>query len=146
MSPEKVKKLLDIAWATSALSKGRHTRVGALILGPDGEGGPWGYNGFPRGANEDVPARHVKPEKFHWTEHAERNAIFNAARQGYQTRGCTMVVTHFPCMDCARAIVQCGLALVVCPTPNPDYEQKWGESIRRSMELFAECGVEVKIV
>ena len=34
--------------------------------------------------------RQKKPEKYFWFEHAERNAIYNAARIGVSTKGCTI--------------------------------------------------------
>jgi dCMP deaminase len=61
-----------------------------------------GDNGFPRGADDDLEARHARPAKHKWTEHAERNAIFAAARAGIPIDGCTMYLPWFPCMDCAR--------------------------------------------
>lgn len=53
--------------------------------------------------------------KYHWVEHAERNAIMNAARLGLSTIGCTM---HFscgglPCTACTRAIIQAGITELV---------------------------------
>ena len=48
----------------------------------------------------------MRPTKYLWIEHAERNAICNAARAGTATEGCTIFVEIMPCMDCARAVVQ----------------------------------------
>src|ERR1039457_2505079 len=72
-----------------------------------------GYNSFPRGIRDDVPERLVRPTKYLWIEHAERNAICNAARAGTATEGCTIYVNIMPCMDCARAVVQAGIVQVV---------------------------------
>ena len=72
-----------------------------------------GYNSFPRGIRDDVPERLERPAKYLWIEHAERNAICNAARAGTATEGCTIYVEIMPCMDCARAIVQAGICEVV---------------------------------
>jgi len=52
------------------------------------------------------PERLERPAKYLWLEHAERNAICNAARAGTATEACTIYVEIMPCMDCARAIVQ----------------------------------------
>ncbi len=60
-----------------------------------------------------MPERLERPNKYLWIEHAERNAICNAARAGTSTAGCTLYVELMPCMDCARAVVQAGIIEVV---------------------------------
>jgi dCMP deaminase len=81
-----------------------------------------GWNGFPRGVDDDVDERHERPAKYLWTEHAERNAIYNAAAIGAATAGCTMYLPWYPCTGCARAIIQSGISEVVCVEPD------WGDS------------------
>lgn len=135
-------KFQGIAQAVSLLSKDRSTQVGALILGPAGDVRSIGYNGFPRGCDDNDDARHERPEKYFWSEHAERNAIYNAARVGTTLDGCTMIITMFPCMDCARAIVQSGIREVLAPKPNLNLPV-WGEHFRRALFLFQEVGVRV---
>lgn len=143
----KIEKYLAIATAVSQLSKDPSSKVGAIIIGPDGEGGPWGYNGAPRGCAADEDARgSSRPEKYLWLEHAERNAIFAAARLGVSTIGSTMVVTHAPCMDCARAIVQAGIVRVIFPKPDAEFVERWSDHIERTAKLFSECGVYMEIV
>ncbi len=143
MTPTKIAKLMTIARAVAQLSKD-DTKVGAVIVGPDGEGGPWGYNGAPRGCSADEDERfQTRPEKYFWAEHAERNAIYSAARAGFSPKGCTLVVTHFPCMDCARAIVQSGIKRVVVGKMTAEFSERWHESIIRSIRLFDETGVEL---
>lgn len=136
-------KFLPVAQTIARLSKDT-TQVGAIILGPDNEGGPWGYNGAPRGSMADEDERKSRPEKYWWMEHAERNAIYAAARTGFATKGCTIVVTHLPCMDCARAIVQAGIVKVVASTG--ELSGKWDEHGERVERLFAETGVEFRKV
>lgn len=140
-------KFLAIAQSVAALSKDPSTKVGALLLGPDGEGGPWGYNGAPRGCAADEDERfHQRPEKYFWAEHAERNAIYTAARTGFRTVGATMYITHAPCMDCARAIVQAGIKRVVFPVTEPELYERWKAHFDRAELLFDECTVEVEIL
>ena len=141
-----LKKYLDIARAISALSKD-DTKVGAVLIGPNGEGGPWGYNGAPRGCSADEDERKDgRPEKYFWFEHAERNAIYSAARTGFSTSECALVVTHYPCMDCARAIVQAGIKRVVVAPMTEVFKARWAEHIDRSKRLFLECGVTVEVI
>lgn len=134
---------LDIARHVATRSKDRSTKVGCVLVGPDNEIRSTGYNSFPRGIDDDAPERHGRPEKYLWTEHAERNAIYNAARVGTPLKGCRAYLPWFPCMDCARALVQVGCVEIVCTKPditNP----KWGEHFQRAEVLFNEAGVAVR--
>ena len=148
MTNDKLSKYLGVATAVSKFSKDSSTQVGAVVIGPTGEGGPWGYNGAPRGcgADEAGDPRGERPEKYFWFSHAEANAIANAARVGYPLVGTTLVVTHFPCMDCAKAIVQAGIVKVIAPEPELSFWERWKEQILRAKALFRECGVEVEYV
>ena len=75
-------RFLRLALEVSTWSKDRSTQVGAVIVGEDRSPGPYGYNGFPRIIDDEKEERHIRPTKYDWTEHAERNAIYNAARMG----------------------------------------------------------------
>jgi dCMP deaminase len=87
-------------------------KVGSVVVGKSNEIRSTGYNGFPRGVDSSLSERHDRNsgEKYLWFEHAERNAIYNAAGSGTATTGCKMYVNSFPCTDCARAIVQSGIS------------------------------------
>ena len=50
----------------------------------------------------DLTNRFERPVKYMYFEHAERNAIFTAARHGIRTEGATLYVQALPCVDCAR--------------------------------------------
>lgn len=144
MNVSKAKKFLSIAQAIAALSKDRSTKVGALALGPAGEIRAMGYNGMPRGCNDDIEERHERPEKYFWMEHAERNLIYNAARVGTPLDGCVLVVTPLlPCMDCGRAIVQAGFKTVIAEATD---NERWAEHNAKALELFKECGITVEVV
>ena len=47
------------------------------------------------------------------TIHAETNAIIQAALHGVSTRGCTCYVTHFPCINCTKVLINAGMAKLV---------------------------------
>jgi dCMP deaminase len=129
-------------------SKDRSTKVGAVIVGPDNETLVTGFNGMPRGVNDDVEERHQRPEKYAWTEHAERNALYTAAKRGISVNGCRIFVPLFPCVDCARGIIQSGIVEVVCVTPKDDSDvnARWAEDHKRSIVLFREAGVGVRFI
>ena len=47
------------------------------------------------------------------TIHAETNAIIQAALHGVSTRGATCYVTHLPCINCTKALINAGIARIV---------------------------------
>jgi dCMP deaminase len=136
---------LNIAEQVKQKSKDQSTQIGAVIVGEDKEVLSTGYNSFPRGLDDSKQERQERPEKYFWMEHAERNAIYNAARIGVSLKNSIIYLTSgLPCMDCARGIVNSGIKTVyckqVCTTKNKD---KWDESQKKSLELLRECDVAV---
>lgn len=136
---------LGIAETVKLKSKDQSTQIGAVIVGEDNEVLSTGYNSFPRGLDDSQQERQERPEKYFWFEHAERNAIYNAARVGTPLKNSRIYLTSgLPCMDCARGIVNSGIKKVyckeVCTTKN---KEKWDESQKKSLQLLLECGVEV---
>ena len=88
-----------------------------------------GYNGAPAGLPHCAhtcacaPAGGLAPNVDHWPScpavqpctisvHAEANAIAFAARAGVATEGTDMYVTMSPCVQCARLIINAGIARV----------------------------------
>jgi dCMP deaminase len=136
---------LGIAEQVKLKSKDESTQIGAVIVGIDNEILSTGYNSFPRGMDDSKKERQERPEKYFWFEHAERNAIYNAARIGVSLKNSTIYLTSgLPCMDCARGIVNSGIKIVwckkECTTKN---KEKWEESQMKSLQLLNECGIQV---
>jgi dCMP deaminase len=136
---------LGIAEQVKLKSKDQSTQIGAVIVGIDNEILSTGYNSFPRGMDDSKIERQERPEKYFWFEHAERNAIYNAARIGVSLKNSTIYLTSgLPCMDCARGIVNSGIKIVwckkECTTKN---KEKWEESQMKSFQLLNECGIQV---
>ena len=105
-----------------------------------------GSNHFPRGVRE-VEERWERPIKYSYVEHAERNAIFNAARLGLPTEGATMYVPWFACADCARAIIQAGIVEVVGDARTNrmmSADCRWRETIEIAYGMFDEAGVKYR--
>lgn len=147
MVPNWPEYFLGIANQVKLKSKDKNTNIGAVIVGTDNQIVSTGYNSFPRGINDDVPERQSREngEKYFWFEHAERNAIYNAALHGSSTKGCTMYLTCWiPCSDCARAIIQAGITTVYCTNDMAAQRQKWSKSGERSLQMFNEAGVDVR--
>jgi len=139
---------LNLCRQVAARSKDPNTQIGCLIVGPAHEIRSTGYNSFPRGIRDDVPERRTRPAKYLWMEHAERNAIYNAARAGASMEGCTIYVDIMPCMDCARAIVQAGIrAVVISQERMAQYSSdQYDEHFHNVEVLFDEAGVSIRQV
>jgi dCMP deaminase len=137
------KRFMDLAKLVATWSKDRHTQVGAVIVSQDNTILSVGYNGFPRGSNDEIDSRHERPAKYFYTEHAERNAIYNAVRSGVCLKDSKIYLPWFPCVDCARAIINSGIKDVVAIIPDWNHP-RWGEQMKISEELFLECGVKIK--
>ena len=135
----------NIAEQVKTKSKDNRTQIGAVIVGKDKEIVSTGYNSFPRGIVDNKPERQERPEKYFWFEHAERNAIYNAARIGVSTKGCTMYLTcGMVCSDCARAIINAGISKIFLKRGGGAKSDKWIESAERSEMMFEEAGVSVQ--
>lgn len=134
------RRFMDLARLVGGWSKDRSRRIGCVIVGPDQDVRAIGYNGFPRGIDDAVSSRHARPAKYLWTEHAERNAIYNAARAGTPLKGCTIYVPWFPCVDCSRAIVQVGAVRLVAFKPDLA-DPQWGDQFAIASELLEEAGL-----
>ena len=136
---------LSLAEVVKLKSKDQSTQIGAVVVGEGKNVLSTGYNSFPRGLDDSLQERQERPEKYFWIEHAERNAIYNAALEGVSLKNSTIYLTSgLPCMDCARGIVNSGIKIVwckrVCTTKN---KEKWEESQMKSLQLLNECGVEI---
>ena len=105
---------MGIALLSAERSKDPNTQVGACIVDANNKILSVGYNGMPSGCNDDeMPwGRIGKPleNKYFFVCHAELNAILNAPRS---VQGCTIYVSLFPCNECAKAIIQCGIKEVI---------------------------------
>ena len=142
---------INIAQQVKERSKDHSTQIGVVIVGPDNEIRSTGYNSFPRHIDDNRSERQERPEKYFWFEHAERNAIYNAARHGAALKGCRMFMTCWiPCSDCARAIIQVGIDEVIMAgkqrdPSHPSY-QMWKDAAARSEQMFREAGVILRYV
>lgn len=134
------RRFLDLASLISTWSKDRATQVGCCIVGPHREVRSLGYNGFPRGVNDDVANRHERPAKYLYTSHAEENAIYNASRFGASLLGCTIFCTHPACARCARGIIQAGITRAVWIH---QLKVSWESELPATLAMFDEAGLSI---
>ena len=137
-------RFIAMAEDTAKWSKDTNKKTGAIVVNKDKTILSHGYNGFPRGCNDTIENRYERPLKYFFTEHAERNAIYNAAKLGLSLNGAIMYATYFPCADCARAIIQSGIIKVIAPTPDVEHET-WGPHFQAALCMFEEAGVEIEL-
>lgn len=119
-------------------SDDQHTQNGAVLV--TACGWPVGAaNAFPDGVVPDQ-SRYQRPTKYMYIEHAERNAIYTAARRGLSTKGGKLYCPWFACTDCARAIICAGITEVVGLAHDPAHGT-WQDSIDCADQMFTEAGV-----
>ena len=135
---------MALARQAATLSKDQSTQLGCVIVGPDREIRSTGFNSFPIGIKDNEPERQMRPGKYLWFEHAERNAIYLAARVGTPLKGCTLYCAWPPCADCARAIIQAGIVEVVVAEETPP--SRWSESMTAALIMLREAGVKLRRV
>ena len=84
--------------------------VGAVIVNDDNRIVSTGYNGSISG-DEHCIDTNLKMRDGHCirTIHAEQNALYYCAKEGIKVKGCSIYVTHFPCLNCTKALIQSGI-------------------------------------
>jgi len=141
---------ISIADTVREKSKDPSSKIGAVIIGPERQIISTGFNGFPRGIDETDLTRWERPIKYQFVEHAERNAIYNAARHGIAVRGCAMYMVGFgppcvPCIECAKAVIQSGIVKVVGHAVK-EAPESWLDDLNFAKDLLIEAGVALEEV
>ena len=137
-------KFIEQARLVAEWSKDTNRKNGAVIVNADNIVLSQGYNGFPIGCDDSDKTRYEKPRKYMFTEHAERNALYFAARNGVSLKGSRMYMTMFPCADCARGMIQCGITKIIAPTPDVEHPT-WGEHFKVALVMLEEANVEIEL-
>ena len=107
---------MGVAKLSGMRSKDPNTQVGACIVSQDNKILSMGYNGFPNGCSDDeFPWNRDGDDplcnKYFYSTHSELNAILNY--RGGSLDGAKIYVSLFPCNECAKAIIQCGIKEVI---------------------------------
>ncbi len=134
---------MGVAVLSAMRSKDPSTQVGACIVNSERRILSMGYNGMPRCCSDDEFPwdREGAPldSKYLYVCHAELNAILNCA--GGNVRGCTMYTTLFPCNECAKAIMQSGIAEIIYLSDK--YADS--DSVKASKRMFETAGVKYRL-
>ena len=128
---------MDIAERVAQRSYAKRLQVGCVIE-KNGSIISFGWNGMPSGY--DNCCEHVDENGHEVTnrevQHAELNAILNY--RGGSLEGAKLYVTLFPCNECAKAIIQCGIKAVIYG------DDKYGDTsaVKASKRMMEAAGVE----
>jgi dCMP deaminase len=139
-------RYLEMAALVAGWSKHPDFQVGAIAVGEYGQVLSTGYNGWPRSISGEAKGRQlVRSNDPSLTIHAETNVIYNASLTGVSlARSVVYVYPMFPCIDCAKALVQVGVSQICYKeTIDMDGAEKWRSSWAWAGELFREAGVMV---
>ena len=132
---------MGLAHLSALRSKDPNTQVGACIVDRDKKVVSIGYNGMPRGCDDqEFPWEReggFLDTKYAYVVHAELNAILNSPRP---VSGCTIYVSLFPCNECAKAIIQSGIKKIVYESDKYDGT----EGNIASKKMLNEAGVELQ--
>lgn len=131
---------MGIAFLSGMRSKDPSTQVGACIIDEDKKIIGIGYNGFPMGSSDDNMPWEKEGDflntKYPYVVHAELNAILNSIKN---LKNATIYVTHFPCNECAKAIVQSGIKKVIYFSD----KHKNLDSTKASKLIFENANIEI---
>lgn len=130
---------MGVAHLAALRSKDPNTQVGCCIISDDHKILSMGYNGLPKGCDDDAFPWEREGEtletKYPFVVHSELNAILNF--RGGTLEGSTLYVSLFPCNECAKAIVQAGIRTVVYDSD----KYAGSDATRASKRMFDAAGV-----
>ena len=147
-------RFVELAHHIAKWSKDDSTQVGCVLVNPETKTVvATGFNGFPRGIDESIETgRWHRPIKYLYCEHAERNAIYNAARNGHATEGCHAYLNWNPddsiCVPCARAFIQAGIKEVygVVRSPQNKALPGWRDECKTAAKMLEEAGIKLFVM
>lgn len=146
MTDEQMRALLTECYNEASNSPDPSTQIGAMIVDSETRN-PWRgtlSHNRPVYGWEMEASDWDRPRKYQLLEHAERGAIYKAARQGLPLAFTTMVASWAACSDCARAIVECGITRLIRHYPGEDEATKrWLDSIAIGDQIMENGGVEI---
>ncbi len=131
---------MRMAHVIAQRSKDPSTQAGAVIVNPNKIILGLGYNGFPRGIEDDkLPWEregNFVDTKYAYVVHAEENAVYNS---NAPTEGSSMYCTLFPCNECAKTIIQKGIKEIVYEDDKYHNQDVWIASRRLLDEAGVKC-------
>ena len=134
-------RFLALARHIATWSKDPSRKLGAVAIGQNRQILATGYNGFPRGIDDDKERYNVREIKYKYVVHAEMNCIYNATENGVSLQDATVYVHGLPvCSECAKGLIQVGVERVVAFSKGTP--KQWTESNILTTQLFEESGIQ----
>ena len=148
MSSKWDKRYMELAKQVGTWSKDPSKQIGAVAIGSKGQVLAQGYNGFPRGIDDNESRLNTKETKYKYVVHAEMNLIYNATFNGISLNGSTVYVYGLPvCSECAKGLIQVGVKQIVMSKDSlENSDEKWLESFELTIALLNEAGIHWKTV
>ncbi len=132
---------MGVAKLSALRSKDPSTQVGACIINQDKRIVAIGYNGLPRGLDDNsfnwAKEGAYTETKYPYVVHAEANAILNATTN---LKDSVLYVTLFPCNECMKLIVQAGIKEIVYMS-NKDQGKDFNQA---SIKMMHAAGITAK--
>lgn len=94
-----------------------------------------GFNGTPGGFENVCEDENNKTKPY--VLHAEANAITKVAASNNNSTGATIYITHAPCLECSKLIIQAGIKRVV-------YSEEY--RLTEGIDLLKKANVEVELL
>ncbi len=101
--------------ATTVASRGTCDRayVGCVLVNEDNRIVSTGYNGsVSKNKQCDEIGHQMRDGHCIATIHAEINALIYCAREGIKVKGTRCYLTHYPCLNCTKALIQAGISKI----------------------------------
>jgi dCMP deaminase len=138
----KYKKLLKECYEYSKNGEHPLTHTAALLV-KDIKIILKGANMFPSGVNKKKD-RLTKGNRGIYINHAERDLVYKAAREGVKTNGLMMVMPWLPCIACANAVISSGIkTLVVHKQMIERTREGWQEELKNAVKIMEEAGIKI---
>lgn len=128
-----------IAEKVASLSKDPYRQVGAVLVSQDRRQLSIGFNGFPPSVPDLPELLNDREFKHEHMVHAEDNCLCQAP---FPPVNCSLYVTTFPCLPCAKLLVSAGIRRLIAPTPDLSHT-RWGESWTLARWTLWSAGVEI---
>lgn len=134
---DRAETMFRLAYATAVHSPDLSNQTGALVTNHDFKVEIIENGDFPAGVAKTDQRLSVRPDKYDYIEHAERQIVYAAARLQIPIAGQIVYCPWAACFDCARALIQARVGVVVvheqrmnCTPP------RWVRKVAGALEMM----------
>ena len=132
------KRFMEMAELVASWSRDPSTKTGAVLVRSDNSVASVGFNGFPRGMDDNEELYLDREIKYSRIVHCEINAQLHCHEC---LNGYTLYTWPFlSCDRCAVQMIQAGIVRMVAPRNDAE---RWQEAFKRTRAFCAEAGVEL---